>query len=88
MERVSKSALGLVSQTEINNSLDILGNLNEQMNMLTMKNKKKVEGVASFIFFPKCRKKHSLHECQHDKIEICEIFAGSNTTKDSHHHQA
>jgi len=34
MERVSKLALGLVTQTKINNLLDILGSLNEQMNML------------------------------------------------------
>jgi hypothetical protein len=41
MERVSKSTSGLVSQTELNNLLDILGNLNEQIDMLRMQNKQK-----------------------------------------------
>ena len=49
--------------------------------MLRMKNKKKVENVASFIFFPKCRKKHALHECPLDNIKMCEICARSHNTK-------
>ena len=77
--RVSKSASGLVSQTEPNNFLNILGNLNEQTNMLRVQNKQK---VSSFIVFPKCRKKHALHECPLDNIKICKICAGSHTTED------
>jgi hypothetical protein len=42
MARVSKSASGLVSQTEPNNLLNILRNLNEQTDMLRMQNKQKV----------------------------------------------
>ena len=75
----SKSALGLVSQTKPNNLLNILRNLNEQTDMLRMQNKKK---FSSFIFCPKCRKKHDLHECPIDKIKICKICAGSHTIED------
>lgn len=81
MDIVSKSTLGLVSQLEVNNFLNILGNLNEKIDMLRMQNKKKVDNVASFIFFPKCRKKHALHEFPLDNIKICEIYVGSHTTK-------
>lgn len=44
--RESKLTTGLVSQTKLNNFLNILGNLNEQIEMLRMQNKKKVENVA------------------------------------------
>lgn len=81
MARVSRSTSRLVGQTKVNNLLDILGNLNEQIDILRMKNKQKVENVASYIFFPKCRKKHAFHEYPLDNIKICEICAGSHTTK-------
>ena len=57
----------MVSQTELNNLLNILGNLNEQI--MRMPNKQKVEDVA-------------LHECPPDNIKICKICAGSHATKD------
>jgi len=60
--------------------LNILGNLNEQIEMLRTQNKQKVENVA--LFYPKCTKKHSLHECPLDSIKICKICVGSHTTKD------
>ena len=49
--REIKLSMGLVSQTELNNLLNILGNLNEQIDMLRMQNKQKVKNVASFIFY-------------------------------------
>ena len=82
MERISKWTSILVSQIELNNLLEIFSNFNEQIDMIRMKNKQKVENVSSFIFFPKCRKKHALHECPLDNIKICEIYATSHTTKD------
>ena len=82
MERVSKAASRLVSETELNNLLDILGNLNEEIDILRMQNKKKVDIVALFIFFPICRKKHDFHECPLDNFKICEIRAISHTMKD------
>ena len=33
MARVSKLTIGLISQTKVNNFLDILGNLNEQIDL-------------------------------------------------------
>jgi hypothetical protein len=42
MARVSKSTSGLVSQTQPNNLLNILRNLNEQTDMLRMQNKQKL----------------------------------------------
>jgi len=71
----------LVSQIEVNNFLDILGNLNEQIDMLRIQNTQKVEIVASFVFFPKFRKKHYFHEFPLDNIKICETCGGSHTTK-------
>jgi hypothetical protein len=79
MARVSKSASGLVSQTKPNNLLNILRNLNEQTDMLRKQNKQKVVG---FIFCPKCRKKHALHECPLDNIKMCKICARLHTTED------
>ena len=61
--------MGLVSQTELNNLLNIIGNLNKKFEMIRMKNKKKVEIVA-------------LYECPPDNIKICKICAGSHATKD------
>jgi len=49
--------------------------------MLRMQSKKKAEIVASFIFCPKCRKKHAFHECPLDNIKIYKICVGSHTTK-------
>ena len=49
--------------------------------MLRMKNKQKVENATSIIFFPICRKKHAFHEFPLDNIKICDICAGSHTTK-------
>lgn len=67
--RESKLTTGLVSQTELNNLLNILDSLNDQIEMLRMQNKKNFENVA-------------LHECPLDNIKICKICAGSHTTKD------
>ena len=47
-----------------------------------MENKQIVENVASFMFCPKCKKKHALHECPLDNIKMYEICAGSHNTKD------
>jgi len=55
--------------------LDLLGNLNEQIEIPRMQNKKKIGNVASFTFCPKCRKKHALHGCPLDNIKICKICA-------------
>ena len=84
MVKVSKSASGLVSQTKPNNLLNILGNLNEQTDMLRMQNKQK---VASFIFFPKCRKKHALHECPLDNIKSVKFVQDHILLKIAHHYQ-
>ena len=46
-----------------------------------MQNQQKVENATSFIFFPKCRKKHALHEFPLDNIKICEVCARSHNTK-------
>jgi len=80
MARESKLTTGLVIQTKLNNLLNILGNLNEQIEMLRMQNKRKFENVS--LFYLKCTKKHSLHECPLDNIKICKICVGSHTTKD------
>lgn len=53
MERVGKSTSVLASQIELNNLLEIFGNLKEQIDMLRMESKQIVENVASFMFCPK-----------------------------------
>lgn len=68
MARESKLTTELVRQTKPNNLLNILGNLNEKIDMLRMQNKQKVENVA-------------LHEGPLDNIKICKIHVGSHTTK-------
>ena len=77
----SNSSSGLVSQTELKNLLDILGNLNEQIDMLRMKNKKKYQNDALSILYRGCRKKHALQECHLYNIEICVICAEIHSTK-------
>lgn len=87
MDRLSKSKNGMVSRAELGHFLEsfrryILGNLSEQIDMLLMQNKQKVENVVSLIFCPRCRKKHPLRECLLDKIEICVIYEKRHATKD------
>lgn len=89
MSRINKYAPGNVSRVLLGNFLDkfkidILGSLDEQINILKVKNKQKDEDVALSIFCPKCRRKHALRECSLDlkSVKACVICVENHDTKE------
>jgi hypothetical protein len=73
-----------VTRDELENSLEnfktsLLGTLSLQLDTLKFKKKQEYKNVSLSIFFPRCRKRHSLKECPLDSIEICVICIGENS---------
>ena len=51
----------------------MMSSIYSEIDVLREKQKQVVEDLTLGVFFPKCRKKHSLKECPLKKLEVCHI---------------
>jgi hypothetical protein len=79
-------SLGGIMRVEIGNLLEnlktyILSTIGSQLDTLNIKKKQEEENAAMGIYFPRCRRKHSLRECPLDNISVCGFYTEDQSTE-------
>jgi hypothetical protein len=83
--RLKLVSLGGITKEEIGNLLenfkiDILRKIGSQLDTLKLKKKQEEENASMSIYFPRCRRKHSLRECPLDNILVCGFYTKDHST--------
>ena len=60
----------------------MMSSISSKIDVLRAKQKQAVEDLTLGVFFPRCRKKNPLKECQLDKVEVCQLCKLNHDTKE------
>jgi hypothetical protein len=78
--------LGSITRVEIGNLLEniktsTLSTIGSHLDTLNIKKKQEKENATMSIFFPRCRRKHSLRECPLDNISVYGLYTKYHPTE-------
>ena len=73
---MQNSSNGGASHAEIGNLLEnfkteMMSSISSKIDVLRVKQKQAIEDLTLGVFYPRCRKNHSLKEFPLDKVEVC-----------------